>query len=265
MYIVSEMDYFSIMKSNDRVSKLLSPEGLEALPIQQMLSMYDLLPDVLFWIKNVEGQIVHANRGFLEHIGLNNREQALGLTDYDFTPKHIAKQFVEDDKRVILGRSVTDRLEMNVDEYGDVAWFTTTKRPLLDHVGDIVGSYGVSRHLKKTSIALSGVEALKVPVSYVRKNYAKAISLHDLANESHLSISALERRFKKHLSKTPSQFITDVRLENARRLLVETNLAVADVAYETGFRDPSYFSRRFKRKFSQLPSEFRKTQQSLKG
>jgi len=85
----------------------------------------------------------------------------------------------------------------------------------------------------------------------------KPIRLDVLAKISHLSISALERRFKKYLSKTPKQYIIDVRLEHARRLLVETTLPIALVAEQSGFVDASYFSRRFKRKFAVLPSEFR--------
>jgi AraC-like DNA-binding protein len=232
-------------------------EFLSCSPISEFMKMYDVLPDVLFWIKNHHGQIMHANKFFLEHIGVRTLEQALGLTDYDFAPRQLAKQYVEDDKRVLKGELVTDRLEMNSVGSGDMAWFTTTKRPLLNSGGDIIGSYGITRHLEKTSIALSGIEALKTPVNYIRKNYMRPISLGVLADVSHLSISALERRFKKFLSKTPKQYIIDVRLEHARRLLVETTLPIALVAEQSGFVDASYFSRRFKRKFALLPSEFR--------
>lgn len=227
------------------------------LDISQLLQMYDLLPDVLFWVKNSSGEVAYANQGFLEHIGVRSLEHVFGLTDFDFAPRHIARQFVEDDKRVLNGELVTDRLEMNVSDSGEMAWFTTSKRPLFSHEGEIIGSFGITRHLEKTSIAFSGLEALKVPITFIRDNYMRHISLKELADISHLSISALERRFKKHLVKTPKQYINDVRLENARRLLVETQLPIALVADQTGFADASYFSRRFNRKFGVLPSLFR--------
>lgn len=204
---------------------------------------------------------MHANTLFIEHIGLRSLEQAIGLSDYDFTSRALAKQYVEDDKRVLRGQLVTDRLEMNALENGEVAWFTTSKRPLKNRGGEIIGSYGITRHLEKTSIALTGVVALKAPVEYIRKHYMRPIRLQDLAHVSHLSVSALERRFKKHLSKTPKQYITDVRLEYARRLLVETTLPIALIAEQSGFVDASYFSRRFKRKFALLPSAFRSEHQ----
>lgn len=225
-------------------------------PVGELLKMYDLMPDVLFWVKDHQGKIMHANQFFLEHIGVRSLPQAIGLTDFDFAPRPLARQYVEDDKRVLKGELVTDRLEMN-SVGGEIAWFTTTKRPLVNHDGEIIGSYGITRHLEKTSVALTRIEALKTPVNYIRAYYMEPIRLDVLAKVSHLSISALERRFKKFLSKTPKQYITDVRLEHARRLLVETTLPIALVAEQSGFVDASYFSRRFKRKFAVLPSEFR--------
>ncbi len=224
---------------------------------KQLMKAYDLLPDVLFWVKNMQGQVVHANSSFIEHVGAHGLEQVIGKNDFDFSPSHLAKQFVEDDKRVLRGELVSDRLEMNLDSKQQLAWFTTSKRPWYNGRGEVVGSYGISRHLEKTSIAQSGVEALREPVEYIRAHFARDISLQELAAHAHLSISALERRFTKYLSRTPLQYLTDVRLENARRLLVETNLTIADVAFDSGFKDASYFSRRFKRKFSMLPREFR--------
>ena len=81
--------------------------------------------------------------------------------------------------------------------------------------------------------------------------------MHELASLSHLSISALERRFKKYLGLTPRHYIIQVRLENARRLLVETTLPINVIAAEVGFQDASYFSRKFYQLFETKPSEFR--------
>lgn len=223
--------------------------------------MYDLLPDILFWVKDASGRVIHANQCFLDHIGVDSLEHAIGLTDFDFAPKHIARQFIADDQRVMHGDSVTDRLEMNVPESGEISWFTTSKRPLVNASGVIVGSYGISRHLEKTTVALNTAVSLTAPVTFVRDNYMHKISLSDLADVSCLSVSALERRFKKYLLKTPNQYICEVRLDNARRLLVETTLPVALVADQCGFPDPSYFSRKFYKAFSQLPSEFRASYQ----
>lgn len=234
-----------------------SQQFVSQLGVKQVIEMFDLISDILFWVKDKNGQFVYANNFFLEHLGVNNLSQIIGLTDLDFSPKHIAHQFMNDDKKVLCGELVTDRLEMNHTKNGEVAWFTTSKRPLFDDNGQAIGSYGISRHLERTSVALSGMDALKVPVTYVRQNYMQDITLEELASVTHLSISALERRFKKYLNTTPKQFINQIRLENARRLLVETSQPIAQIASDTGFGDHSYFSRQFKKLFGELPSDFR--------
>jgi len=224
---------------------------------QQLLSMLELLPDVIFWIKDQHSKIIHANQLFVEHLGFKTAEQIIGKSDLDFSPPHMAKQFIVDDQKVLAGDSVTDRLEMNVNKEGELAWFSTSKRPLFNEDGDIIGTYGMSRHLQKTVKTLSSIDALKIPIEYIRANFHIDINIEQLAKISHLSVSALERRFKKHLAKTPKQFIRQIRLEHARRLLVETKLPVAEIAYQSGFADHSYFSRHFKMMFEELPSALR--------
>jgi AraC-like DNA-binding protein len=225
--------------------------------VKQIIEMFDLMPDVIFWVKDENNCFVYANQFFLEHIGVSSLAQIVGLSDFDFSPVHLAKQFAVDDQKVMHGEVVNNRLEMNNSQSGDIAWFTTSKRPLFDEQDKAIGSYGISRHLGKTSLVLSGMDALKEPVAYVRKNYMNNICLKELADITYLSISALERRFKKYLGKTPKQYINEVRLENARRLLIETNVAVATIANDTGFTDHSYFSRQFQKLFNQSPSAFR--------
>ena len=243
--------------SKKSISATYVDKFINQFSVKQIIEMFDLMSDVLFWVKDERNCFVYANQFFLEHIGVTSLAQIVGLSDFDFSPVHLAKQFSVDDQKVMHGEVVNNRLEMNNTTSGDISWFTTSKRPLLDEQGKPIGSYGISRHLEKTSLALSGMDALKAPVAYVRKNYMQNICLKELAEVTHLSISALERRFKKYLGKTPKQFINEVRLENARRLLIETNIAIATIANDTGFADHSYFSRQFQKLFDQSPSAFR--------
>ncbi len=232
---------------------------LEQAGIQQIIGMFDLLPDLLFWIKDEHSRIVHCNKYYLAHIGASTLSQALGCDDYAFSAPHLARQFIVDDKQVMSGNEVHERLEMNTLRSGEIAWFTTSKRPLLNAQGSVIGSYGTSRHLDKLIAGAQGFNVLKQSTDYIRAHFAENIALDTLASVSNLSISALERRYKKHMSKTPKQFLNEVRLENARRLLVETHLSINQIASDSGFSDHSYFSRKFARLFGEQPSAFRKT------
>jgi PAS domain S-box-containing protein len=226
--------------------------------VEQLIRMFDLLPDVLFWIKDNSHNFIHANQAFIEHKGVKGIEKIIGKTDYDFSPDHIAQQFIRDDEKILAGKNVTERLEMNMTQSGDTAWYATSKRAITNENGDIIGTYGITRHLEKQAKALSNVDAVKGPVDYIRQNFQRPFTIEELAEVAYLSVSALERRFKKYLAKTPKQFINEVRLENARKLLVETNMPISQVGDATGFSDHSYFSKQFRLFFGELPSDFRR-------
>ncbi|WP_111977853.1 AraC family transcriptional regulator [Algibacillus agarilyticus] len=244
------------------MSELLKESNafLQTMGMQQIVDMFDLLPDALFWVKNTDNQFVYANRSFLDLHALKTLDMLIGKTDYDLSPAYLAKQYATDDEKVKAGQVVTDRLEMNVTKKGDVAWFSTSKRAIIDGDEQVMGTYGVTRHLYKKTAALTSVEAVRIPVDFVRSHYADNITVEQLAEVAHLSVSALERRFKKYLSKTPKQFINEVRLENARQLLMETDKTISQIVFESGFTDHSYFSKQFKILFGDIPSVYRSNQ-----
>lgn len=230
---------------------------LEDINVQQILKMFDLIPNIMFWIKDKESRLIYVNKLFCDHFGISQMDYVQGKTDYDLSPPHIAKQFINDDKKVVQGEAVTDRWELNIDAEGHIAWFSTSKRPLKNSSDEIIGSYGITRHLQNASRELSDIEAISAPIKYIRANFSTEIKVQELAEVAHLSISALERRFKKYLSKTPKQVINQVRLEHARKLLIETDLPIAEIAFNCGFSDHSHFSKQFKLLFDELPSDSR--------
>jgi hypothetical protein len=100
--------------------------------VQQILSMFDLITDVIFWIKDNGSRVVYANKMFVEHIGMHSLSQVLGKSDGAFFPPHIAKQFITNDQSVMSGNVITDRLELNILKFGEFAWFSTLKQPLFN-------------------------------------------------------------------------------------------------------------------------------------
>ena len=243
--------------SQSRPNFMDSTSMLENADIAQMLSVFDLLQDTLFWIKDSSGRFVFANEYFMEHSGIDGLDNLVGFTDYDFVPKAIADQFRTDDNLILEGTDVHERLEVNILRSGDVAWFLTSKRVIRDRDGQIVGTTGISRHLDNTSNQLKAVDQLRIPIDYIRKHFDEPIDISALASLSHLSVSALERRFRKFIKKSPKQFINQVRLENARRLLRDTMKPISVIATESGFSEPGYFCRKYREAFDETPSDFR--------
>lgn len=83
------------------------------------------------------------------------------------------------------------------------------------------------------------------------------LSIDELAKMCNLSLSSFKREFKKEFNDSPKNYILEQRLHKAKELLAITDMPVNEIAYETGFNDPHYFSRLFKKKKDKTPGEYR--------
>lgn len=102
-------------------------------------------------------------------------------------------------------------------------------------------------------------------ITYVQDNYAKKITLQELADREGLSTSYISHLFKDHLNKSFQSFLNDLRLERAIFLLKNTNMKVIDICIESGFSDSKYLSQAFINLFGMTPREFRNQYQNLEN
>lgn len=91
---------------------------------------------------------------------------------------------------------------------------------------------------------------------YIRQNYMNDLSVEQLAQIAGLSPCYFGSIFKKAVGRSPKDYLIDYRLEQAKRLLIETGYNITEVAALVGYKDASYFSNLFKRKEGVSPSEF---------
>ena len=227
---------------------------------EQGFALLDLVPDTHAWVKDTRGRFAYGNRLFFERFGFSSLQALLGKCDYDIAPEHLAVQYTSDDAYVLEGGTVTDRLELILGPDGSGDWFLTSKWPIYNPSQAILGTFGLSRHLNKTEGTAIPFRELRAPVDYISQRFASPISVEALASACNMSVSALERRFRKHLGKTPRQYIVEVRLDNARQLLLETEKPIGTIALETGFADHSHFTRAFNRHFGESPRQARNRQ-----
>jgi signal transduction histidine kinase/DNA-binding response OmpR family regulator/ligand-binding sensor domain-containing protein len=80
-----------------------------------------------------------------------------------------------------------------------------------------------------------------------------------LARELNLSRSQLFRKFNSLLQQPPKTFILSIRLTTAKKMVLETQKPIKQIAYETGFSSPNFFARQFRKSFGKSPSAFRKS------
>ncbi|WP_438350321.1 response regulator transcription factor [Paenibacillus sp. FA6] len=98
---------------------------------------------------------------------------------------------------------------------------------------------------------------IKKAQSFIDDNYMYEITLPMLAEKYNYNPSYFSELFKSKVGKTYVQYITEVRMKHACKLLEESNLGLWDIAELTGFSNPSYFSSKFKKVFGISPTDYR--------
>ncbi len=104
--------------------------------------------------------------------------------------------------------------------------------------------------------ALSFTASVRLAKEYVQENYAREISLGELAQLTGLTPYHLSRIFTATYGMSPHQYLTHVRVEAAKKLLTNLDTTLSDVALSAGFYDHSHFCRTFKRYTGSTPREF---------
>lgn len=103
-------------------------------------------------------------------------------------------------------------------------------------------------------------EKLKELISYINDHLADSLTIEGLADYFGYSRNQFMLIFKKHTGQTCFDFIQQTRLNKACEYLIQTDLAIAEVARKTGFNNLSNFNRQFQKHLNQTPLHFRKSQ-----
>lgn len=94
-------------------------------------------------------------------------------------------------------------------------------------------------------------------VNYIQMNYHTRITVADLTNLLGISQPYLFKIFKNHFNKSPKQYITEFRIEQAKRLLDETDMPINQIASAVGYSDYFAFAKMFREKWGYSPKGFR--------
>jgi len=101
------------------------------------------------------------------------------------------------------------------------------------------------------------VSQIRPAINYIDANYNKPITLADVAKASHLSISRLAHIFKEQMGITIIDYLTSVRIERAKQLLLATDQNCTEICFEVGYNNQSYFTRTFKGLVGMTPRKFK--------
>ncbi|KAA9016980.1 AraC family transcriptional regulator [Niallia endozanthoxylica] len=113
----------------------------------------------------------------------------------------------------------------------------------------------LSKHAEETHI-----NSIRSAIKYLESHYQDQITLTDLAKCANLSPFHFSRVFKKHMNCSPYQYLISYRINNAKKLLHNTNLSVQEISFACGFNSVPHFIKIFKQHTNVSPKKFRDLQ-----
>jgi AraC-like DNA-binding protein len=234
------------------------PRRPQAVDVAVLEQMFDLVPDAAFFVKDHEGRYLAVNQSLVERHGLKRKDQAIGRRPSDICPGEFGRIPSQQDAEVLRSnRPLVDHLELHWQSPHQPCWCLTTKLPLHDDAGNVIGLIGISRDLRAPIKSHDMPTAAAAALHRFEKNLSEPTTPADLAGWSGLPPARFARLIKKFFGLTPSQYITKGRIAAASGLLRETRRSVAEIAALCGFADHSSFTRAFRKVAGVSPTEFR--------
>lgn len=229
----------------------------------EVIELFDYLEDLPLWMKDVDGHYQWVNTAFLQNFGLSHRVEVVGRTDYDLCGETMANQYRIDDEKVLRGERILSRVEL-VGRFDHTSrWCLTSKIPLRDPAGKIVGTAGVTRPLDQQGLAAPADAVLSAAIRYISQRYNEPIKNADLAKLCRLSVRAFERQFRTTYGVSPHDYIRGLRVRMSCRPLVYSKATLVEVATDCGFADQSHFTKEFRRVMNETPGAYRTRHQNL--
>ena len=108
--------------------------------------------------------------------------------------------------------------------------------------------------LRQVGLAHTHSRRIARAIEWLRRHYAEPVSVERMAREAHMSASAFHEHFKAVTAMSPLQFQKQLRLQEARRLLLSEALDAATAGHRVGYGSPSQFSREYSRLFGAPPA-----------
>lgn len=202
--------------SRDITSQYEMSQALQ-LERDRLRTLIDHLPDYVF-IKDAECRFVTVNKAHVLMYGSRSEAELIGKTDFDFSPPELAEQYRRGDLEVIQqGRTLSNHEEELMTTQGEMHWVLTTKVPLRDPDGRIIGLVGIARDITKRKLAEQELKAAKEAAEVA--NRAKSEFLANMSHEIRTPMNAIIGM---------SELVLDTALSPQQRDYVETVLSSAE-------------------------------------
>ncbi len=225
-------------------------------PIEEL---FDSLPDIVFFVKDTEGRYVVANTTLATRCSIRDNAALIGKTPSQVLGASLGRSYEKQDREVLkTGEPILNQLELHMYPNHSIGWCLTNKRALRDDQGSVTGIVGISQDLRAPDTSHDDHARLKAVTDHINKHLGDAPNIKTLSAIAGLSPYQLDRRFRRIFGLSTGQWVLKQRLDLARRQLLQSPIAIAEVALNAGYRDQSAFSRQFLRATGLTPSAFRR-------
>ncbi len=118
-----------------------------------------------------------------------------------------------------------------------------------------------NRHNTSLQITSKDKKQILLVEEIIKKDLHKSLTIKELSILTGINQNKLKRNFKIITGKPIFSYLSDIRMEEAKKLLVKDQMNVSEVAYAVGYKNPQHFTSAFKKKFNFLPSDIKKKMQ----
>jgi PAS domain S-box-containing protein len=137
-------------------------------------AMLDNVPDRIYF-KDAQSRFLKLSRALAKRFGLTDPSLAIGKTDFEYIAAEKAREFYKDEQRIIeTGQPLINKTEKHVLPNGDTTWSSTTKVPLREPDGKIIGIVGINRDITDLKLAEQKVEMINKELREVSRQAGMA-------------------------------------------------------------------------------------------
>jgi len=187
---------------------------------------------------------------------------------HGFITTEKTKQIVIQIREDFLGDSLLNKMELhevnrlfNQSKMG-LEFIGTTK--LKAHLLKLLQVLSNSKEYKticyktySSSLSINQLSRMKLVLDFIENNYQQNITITDAAEVINLTNSAFYKFIKRHTKKKFTQLLNEYRINHASKMLINTQKTIAEICFDSGFKNLSYFNRKFKAALKESPGTFR--------